>query len=72
MPTLYTVVRAMNVFSGECHFSGSCSSETLRPIFKGARLCQRHDPACKFGGQSVQRRHMREVVAVTRLFFRLF
>ena len=29
----YMVVRAMNAIDGKCRFSGSSSSETLKPIF---------------------------------------
>ena len=32
--SVYTVLRVMNVFNGKGYFSGSCSSETLRPLFK--------------------------------------
>jgi len=42
----------MNVFNGKCHFSGSCSSETHRPIYKKLHcsLCRWLGLACKFWG----------------------
>ena len=74
-----TVVRAMNDFNGKCHFSGSDSSETFRRIFK--KFCTVDyvgDPTPhanvgvnRFKG-SVSALHMREVVAIRRLFFFLF
>ena len=42
----YIVVRVMNAFNGNGHFSGFCCSEMLNLIFKKVlhhRLCRRHD-----------------------------
>jgi len=70
----YTVVSAMNGFNEKDHFSGSCSSETLRPIFKKmAQLIMsatRHDTQILGSiGSKGECLRMREVVAVRRLFF---
>jgi len=73
-----TVVRAMNAFNGKCRFSGYASSETPWPIFKKklAQLITSWTPPHMQELGSIGSKgaclHMREIVALRRLFFFLF
>jgi len=66
----------MNAFNGKCRCSGYASSETLRPIFKKmAQLITSETPPHTQVLGSIGSKgaclHMREIVALRRLFFDL-
>jgi len=72
-----TVVRAMNVFNGKCHFSRSSSSGTPEPIFKKFCTVDYDCDPTPHANIWISRPkgvclRMREIVIVRHLFFRFF